>query len=92
MLVVTRRNGQKLRIGNDVEITIYAKGQVRVGIEAPKEVKVLRSELDVRGREHPERTGQILRHEPSGGGTPLGEGHDLPARADLNSESPACRD
>jgi carbon storage regulator len=39
--------GERIKIGDDVEITILAiNGRgVRVGIDAPKEVTVLRSEL-----------------------------------------------
>lgn len=47
MLILTRKTGQGFRIGDDVEITIteISGDKVRVGIEAPREVKVLRSEL-----------------------------------------------
>jgi carbon storage regulator len=47
MLVLTRKAKQQIQIGPNVTITILQiKGQaVRVGIEAPKDVTVLRSEL-----------------------------------------------
>lgn len=47
MLVLTRKSNQQIHIGNNVVITILqVKGQnVRVGIEAPREVRVVRSEL-----------------------------------------------
>ncbi|MEG1255994.1 carbon storage regulator CsrA [Clostridium sp.] len=47
MLVVTRKQGQSIRIGDDIEITIAKldDGSVKVAISAPKEVKILRSEL-----------------------------------------------
>jgi carbon storage regulator len=47
MLVLTRKAKQQIQIGPYVTITILQiKGQaVRVGIEAPKDVTVLRSEL-----------------------------------------------
>lgn len=50
MLVLTRKTEQKIQIGNDITITILrVKGQaVRVGIEAPKSMRVLRSELPPR--------------------------------------------
>lgn len=49
MLVLTRKTKQQIRIGDNVTITILmVKGQtVRVGIEAPNEVRVLRAELPV---------------------------------------------
>lgn len=51
MLVITRRAGESLRIGNDIKIHILENkthrrtSQIRIGIEAPKAVKILRSEL-----------------------------------------------
>ena len=47
MLVLTRKTKQQIQIGPNVTITILQiKGQaVRVGIEAPREVCVLRNEL-----------------------------------------------
>jgi len=47
MLVLSRKIGEIINIGDDIEVTILAsnKGQVRVGIEAPKEVSVHREEI-----------------------------------------------
>ena len=47
MLILTRKTGQGFRIGDDIEITIteVTGDKVRVGINAPKEVKILRSDL-----------------------------------------------
>jgi carbon storage regulator CsrA len=47
MLVLTRKTQQQIQIGNNITITIVrVTGQaVRVGIEAPEEVRVIRSEL-----------------------------------------------
>ncbi|WP_346937732.1 carbon storage regulator CsrA [uncultured Clostridium sp.] len=47
MLVVTRKSGEGIKIGDDVEITIVKvdDNSVKVSINAPKEVKILRSEL-----------------------------------------------
>ena len=47
MLILTRRAGESLLIGEDVSITVLGvKGnQVRIGIDAPKEVAVHREEI-----------------------------------------------
>ncbi len=49
MLVLSRKTRQQIRIGDDIIVTILlVKGQVvRVGIEAPRDVRVLRAELPV---------------------------------------------
>lgn len=47
MLVITRKQGQGIRIGDDVEIYIdkIDEKSVRISINAPREIKILRSEL-----------------------------------------------
>ena len=47
MLVLTRKVREQIKIGNDIVITVLrVKGQsVRIGIEAPRGVRVLRAEL-----------------------------------------------
>jgi len=47
MLILTRRVGETLLVGDDVEVTVLgSKGnQVRVGINAPKTIPVIREEL-----------------------------------------------
>ena len=47
MLILPRRAGESLMIGEDVSITVLGvKGnQVRIGIDAPKEVAVHREEI-----------------------------------------------
>ncbi|WP_394234931.1 carbon storage regulator CsrA [Niallia oryzisoli] len=47
MLVLSRKKGQTIRIGDDIEITIVATAndQVKIGIQAPKNVEILRQEL-----------------------------------------------
>ena len=47
MLVLSRKTGEKIRIGTDVVITlIECRGdKARIGIEAPKEIAVHRQEV-----------------------------------------------
>jgi carbon storage regulator len=58
MLILTRRAGESLRIGDDVEVTVMAVNgsQVRIGIKAPINVSVDREEVAERKRrekDHP---------------------------------------
>lgn len=50
MLVLTRKIGEKIVIGNSIELTVlsYDRGLVRVGIEAPKNITVHRKEIQDR--------------------------------------------
>lgn len=47
MLVVTRKKGESILIGDNIEITIAKidDGSVKIAISAPKEVTILRKEL-----------------------------------------------
>ena len=47
MLVLTRRGGESVRIGDDVTVTVLEDGgrPVRLGIDAPKEIPVHREEV-----------------------------------------------
>lgn len=49
MLIIRRRRGESIVIGEDIEIEILETSptQVKLGISAPKEVTVLRSEIRV---------------------------------------------
>ncbi len=50
MLVVSRKTHQQIRIGDAITVTILrVRGRVvRVGVEAPKDIRIARSELDCR--------------------------------------------
>lgn len=47
MLVLTRNAGEKILIGDSIEVTVISVsgGQVRLGVSAPKEVPVHREEV-----------------------------------------------
>lgn len=55
MLVLTRRDNTSIKIGSDVTVTVLStrRHQVRLGIEAPKDVRILRNELEVDWHEEP---------------------------------------
>jgi len=50
MLVLTRNQGQSILIGGDIKLTVVSAkgGQVRIGIEAPPELTILREEVSKR--------------------------------------------
>lgn len=56
MLVLSRKTGERVQIGDDIVVTIVRVGpnSVRLGIEAPRSMPVLRDELQT----HNESMGQ----------------------------------
>lgn len=48
MLVLTRKRGQSIFIGDQIKVTVgrlLPDGKIRICIDAPKDVKVIREEL-----------------------------------------------
>lgn len=47
MLILTRRKGESIIIDGNIEVTIVESedGRVKLGIDAPKNIEILRSEL-----------------------------------------------
>jgi len=66
MLVLTRKLGENIRIGDSVKITVLEvrSGQVKLGIEAPPEVKVHREEIYARIQEENRRAQRLNKMGP----------------------------
>ena len=71
MLILRRRAGETILIGEDIKITVMDvyEGGVRLAIDAPKSVPVLRSELLLAAKanqdaaaQEPERPNELLSH------------------------------
>ena len=47
MLILTRRVGEAVHIGNNITVRVLGMkgGQVRIGFDVPKEVNIIRTEL-----------------------------------------------
>lgn len=58
MLVLSRKAGERIQIGPDIVVTIVriAGNTVRIGVEAPAELAVVREELKVRIAEESRQT------------------------------------
>lgn len=48
MLVLSRKLGERITIGDRIVLTVVKleRGQVRLGIDAPREIKVFREEIN----------------------------------------------
>lgn len=63
MLILTRKVGESIMIGEDVEVKVLGlrAGQIKIGIEAPKDLKVHREEIYERTRAEQEDGRQIAK-------------------------------
>ncbi len=72
MLVLTRKTGQSIMIGDDIEVSVLAvsRDKIRIGITAPKEVPVFRKEvwISIKEGNSPPRG----KDEPGGGASQNG--------------------
>ena len=78
MLILTRRAGETLMIGDDVSITVLGvKGnQVRIGVNAPKDVSVHREEIYQRiQREKLQQSGAPVVEDEDNVGNQMPAGH-----------------
>lgn len=70
MLVLSRKSMQSVTIGSDIRITVIRLegNQVRIGIEAPRDVRILRDELADGYEETPSRSSKAVVELASIGG------------------------
>jgi carbon storage regulator len=75
MLILTRRVGETVMIGNEVTVTVLGvKGnQVRIGINAPKNVAVHREEIYERIKREQQGGGGNNEHDNGGGSKTVAE-------------------
>lgn len=60
MLILSRRESERVHLGDDIVLTIVRVNgdKVRIGVEAPAHVKILRTELELESKEQPPVTEQ----------------------------------
>ena len=73
MLVLSRKESQRIRLGDSIVVTIVkiSGDKVRVGIEAPTSVLVLRDELEARDPAKAAAAAGSTPTSPGGDATPL---------------------
>ncbi len=56
MLILSRKQSQRIRVGNSIVVTVVrvSGDKVRIGIDAPDGVRVLREELEPVDEERPD--------------------------------------
>ncbi len=66
MLVLSRKVGEKILIGDNISVTVVrvAQGTVRIGVEAPEDLPIVREEI----KDQQKRTGPPDRKVVSGAG------------------------
>jgi carbon storage regulator len=65
MLVLSRKRNESIVIGEDIRVTVVSinGNQVRLGIQAPGDIRVMREELLIRFEEAP--TSALANREPA---------------------------
>lgn len=68
MLVLTRKKNEKIRIGDNVVVTVIdiGGGRVKLGVEAPKEVSITRPDANPPSDEPPQSGGDQPSPAPAG--------------------------
>ena len=81
MLVLSRREGERIRIGDSITVTVVrcAGDKVRIGIEAPPDMLILRGELELYNK----REGTTRKVERPPTRQPIGAPVDYPVGASV---------
>ena len=63
MLVLSRKVGEKILIGDSISVTVVrvAQGTVRIGVEAPQELPIVREEIKGRLAEESKKKTPVAR-------------------------------
>ena len=87
MLILTRKESERIYLGDDIVLTVVRIGgdKVRIGVEAPSDVRVLRLELSEPDSQVPV-DGQIDRKRTSQGRTR--DGRHSPRRQEPKRQDP----
>jgi carbon storage regulator len=66
MLVLTRKSGESIVIGDDIEVTVLSSNgtKVRLGIQAPADVPVHRTEIFLEIQAQARESGSSEQHDP----------------------------
>ena len=67
MLVLTRKPGESLYIGDDIKVTLHGirGNQVRIGVEAPSSVRIYREEIYLQILEENQSAAKLSAESPS---------------------------
>lgn len=94
MLVLSRKTQERIQIGDNVVVTVLrVKGNmVRIGIEAPKDVRVIRGELPAKATAGPADEPEVTVERPGSSLRKLAEAvlarrHDAPKTPALDAEA-----
>lgn len=70
MLVLTRKPSEEIRIGDDIVIKVLrtGRGSVKLGIDAPADVRVMRMELEERAAEESKASRLLTAESAAPGG------------------------
>ena len=93
MLILTRRVGETVVIGNDVDVTVLGvKGnQVRIGIKAPRDVSVHREEIYKRIKEETPEPAEV-RTKSTGNGNSVRSPNGHNGHSGHDDHRPAVND